>query len=228
MENPIADIVESQITMGRNSRVPFEELCAFYAALQWQAPLPVVARASTLSIPAVYHLQAAGTVRGGQFRYRRVRAEFDRLGKAEFSTKYLTAPIRDRLRVAKAELKAGKAAVKPHLGVNPRANKHQGHNYLEDPRGGPGADVSIEFHYSVASGGDWDRTGWAWRELTNTDSHLHLRGDPRHEERPFYSSSDAREFCRLRFTPTQAEYDSEEHDRAIDDTWFWSLKKAGV
>ena len=118
--------------------------------------------------------------------------------------------------------------MKPHLGVNPRAIKHQGLNTLKDPRGGTHAFKDESGDLIGRAGGDWDRTGWAWRELTNTDSHLHLRGDPRHEERPFYSSSDAREFCRLRFTPTQVEYDSEEHDRAIDDTWFWSLKKAGV
>lgn len=224
MENPLWDIVETQIATQRSSRVPFEELCGFYAALVWRSPIPVVAIAADLSTPAVYHLAAAGTFRGGQFRYRKVAEEFARLGKDAFSTKYLTAPIKDRLRVAQDQVRRGRKPIKKLVGVNPNAHKYAGLNTLKDPLGGPDKEVWIGFYHATQHGGDWDRTGWAWRALDDST----LRGDPRAEEAPFYSSTLAREFCRLRFTPTRDEILAGENEKALDDSWFYRTAKAGI
>lgn len=219
-QNPIADIADTIISRQRNSRIPFAELCGFYAALVWGAPLGVVVEAAGLDRSTVAHLRSAGTHRSGQMRYPKVAQEFARLGKAEFSTKYLTAPIRDRLRVAKDRI--DRAAIEPReRRINPSADAYAGRQPIKDPTGGPDVTVTIEFDRG-------DRKGWTWREyagrpepLPGSDGAFVLRGDPRHEERRFVTSTEAREFCRLRFCPTWDEIGSPEQEATGNDDYFY-------
>jgi hypothetical protein len=216
-QNPIADIVDTIISSQRISRIPFEELCGFYAALQWGAPLAVVIRASGLDRSTVTHLRNAGNYRSGQFRYPRVAREFATLGKTEFSTKYLTAPIKDRLRVAKAQVDA-KAAEPRSTRINLNADAYAAKQTLKDPLGGPDQLVEI-----VADRGD--RPGWTWRDLTPYSETAELRGDPRDHERRFATSKAALAFCKLRFTPTKAQIEDGSYELACNDEWFWRQQK---
>ena len=216
MQNPIADIVENQFTIDRRSRVPFEELCAFYAALKWDAAIAVVAQASGLNVSTIAHLNAAGERRGGQIRYPKVRAEFVRLGLEKFSTAYLTAPIRDRLRVATEHIREKRAepSAIARAGVNPRAIKDRGRHAIKDPSGGPDTPIEIAFDYGP-------KPGWKWRAPSD-EAAQSWRGDPRHEERGFATSADVKAFCQTRFGPSDDEIIGGASELATDDSYFWA------
>lgn len=215
MQNPIADIVENQLTIDHRERVSFSEACGLYAALKWKAGLAVVAQASGLNVSTVAHLAAAGERRGGQIRYPKVRAEFERLGLEKFSTAYLTAPLRDRLRVATEHIREKRAepSAIARAGVNPRANKDRGRHAIKDPSGGPDTPIEIAFDYGP-------KPGWKWRAPSD-EAAQSWRGDPRHEERGFATSADAKAFCQTRFGPSDEEIFSDASAHALDDSYFW-------
>lgn len=226
MQNPIADIVANQYVIDRNSRIPFAELCGFYAALRWKAAIATVAEASGLDISTVAHLNAAGERRGGQIRYPKVRAEFDRLGLEKFSTTYLTDVLRDRLMAATHRVKAQRDAKSPFeiAGVQPRANKERGRHVMDDGVN-PAHPIEIQFDRG-------DKPGWKWRDVSglNHDGLGDMwRGDPSREERGFATSAEALAFCQLRYVPTDADLEGamgeSPADRAIDDSWLWAQKK---
>jgi hypothetical protein len=212
MENPFADIVENQVNR-HTTRLSFDEMCAFYSALcEGVAPV-VVARASGLQQTTIASLRAAGTWHAGQHRYPKVAAEYRSLGRDAFIHKYVTAAIRDRLRVAADQVKRNKLGRFDAGGANPRANRFAGAHTLKDPMGFPPQTFLIEFDRGP-------KPGWAWRDQNDPD----LRGDPRHEERRFATSQEAFNFCRLRFTPTEAQMDTPEYAQAVDDSYFYANK----
>jgi hypothetical protein len=216
-QNPLADIAGLPISQQRNSRIPFEELCGLYAALQWDVPLGVIIRASELDKSSVYHLRGAGTFRSGQLRYPRVAQEFAKLGKADFSTKYLTAPLKDRLRVAHDEYRRN--ATMPRLQrISPNASAFAGVHTLKDPLGGPDQTFEIVFDRG-------ERPGWTWRDRNPGAETDELRGDPRDQENRFTKSKYALDFCRLRFVPTEKQVLDGSNEAASDDSWFWAQKK---
>jgi hypothetical protein len=220
-QNPLADIVGTPISRQRNSRLSFEELCGFYAAFAWDVELGVIVRASGLDRSTAAHLRNAGQFRSGQTRYPRVAAEFARLGKADFSTKYLTAPLKDRLRVAKLE--HDRAAAEPRSNrINFNADAYAGVHAFPNSHFGPDTKVEIVPDRGV-------RPGWTWRDLSPNRETDELRGDPRTEESRFAKSKAALDFCRLRFMPKDADFVGEmgfsPAERACDDSWFWSQKK---
>ena len=125
MENPIADLVESQI-VSSNPRMPFEEQCAFHAALLCGVRNDAVAVATGLAMPTVAYLRHAGQHMGGQIRYPRVARERAQLGDQEFIHRYLNPKIRDRLAVAINQVKTKKLEPKPANGIRPNATRFRG------------------------------------------------------------------------------------------------------
>ena len=177
-------------------------------------PVTVVMAAAGVSSATASHLNAAGERRGGQIRYPKVRAEFDRLGLEAFSTDYLTAPLRDRLRVAAEQIREQRAepSAAARAGVNPRANKFRGFHTLVDEGMGP-ALIEIAFAREAP-------IGWRWRVISQGNQRFEgetWRGDPRANEQSFATSEDAYNLCRVRFAPTDAEIDSGAFDAAMDD-----------
>ena len=134
MENPLSDLVESQMTRG-NPRMPFEEQCAFHAALMCGVRNEAVAVASSLSTSAVAYLRHAGERLGGQLRYPRVARERALLGDPAFIHKYLNPKIRDRLAVAINQIKTKKLAPKPPGAIRRNATAKLGRHDLVTPDG---------------------------------------------------------------------------------------------
>lgn len=222
MENPFADIVENQIER-HATRLPFDEMCAFYSALCEGVIPAVVARASGLKPQTMASLRAAGTWHAGQMRYPKVAEEYRSLGREAFIHKYVTASIRDRLRIAADQVKRKKLEPPPAGASNPRANGYAGRQAIKDPLGGPPITVTIEFDRQTPG-----KPGWTWREYAGWpepkpgfDGAPVLRGDPRHQERRFASSRDCLDFCRLRFCPTEAELGTPEQEATGDDRYFY-------
>lgn len=214
-QNPLADILGNHVADVKEYRIPFDELCGFYAAFVWGTPIAWVQSATGLSVTTAAHLKAAGQFRGGQRRYPKVRAEFDRMGKTAFSTKYLTASIRDRLRVAGDLVNANRG--KPNryeaAGVQPRATKYTGVHTFTDHS--TTAKVEIVFSREPPM-------GWRWR-LFEMDGHPldePWRGDPHRQELGFASSADAYTLCRIRFTPTDSEMENGAWARACNDEYL--------
>jgi hypothetical protein len=224
MRNPIANIVARQYVVQRQSRIPFAELCGYYALLWWGAGITEVATASGLNRSSIAHLKAAGQFRGGQIRYPKVAAEFERLGIDAFSTTYLSAEIRNRYDVAVDRVRHQRTtAPKPFVGSNPRASKHEGVAVVRDPLGGPDIRFTVDYDHITR------RPGWVWRDFAGYpspqpgfDGVPWLRGDPRRQEQRFYSSTEAYEFCLLRFAPTKAQLNTPEYEAANDDSYFFA------
>ena len=131
MENPIADLVESQITQS-NSRMTFVESCSFHAALMCGVKNNAVAIATGMSQPAIAHLRHAGERLGGQIRYPAVARERRDLGDEAFVHKYLTPLIRDRLQVAIEQIRLKQTTPKPPGAIRPHATRFQGHHAVKD------------------------------------------------------------------------------------------------
>ena len=200
MENPFADIVENQIRTFV-SRLPFDELCGFYAALMDGVTNSIVAAASNLGEPTVSNLRHAGEARQGQMRYPKVAQTYRALGREAFIHKYVTPQIKDRLRVARDQVVNQRSIPKPLNGVNPRASKYAGIRLIADPNDGMETYVEIAFDRGV-------KPGWKWREIPPTADSLverGWRGDPQRDWRGFPTSKDAYDLCRLRFAPTREE-----------------------
>ena len=214
MESPFADILKTQLTFNPR-KLSHEDACGFYAALHDGVAQPIVAKASGLSQGAISHLKAAGEHRGGQLRYPKVAEEYARLGREAFIHKYVSAIIRDRIRVAHDQIVNHRATMTERAGVNPRANKDRGRQVIKDPQGAPDTPIEIKFDYRL-------KPGWKWRGGETGDA---WRGDPRAEESGFAMSSDARAFCQLRFGPSEEQIRSGENEAACDDTWFWSHRQ---
>lgn len=221
MTSPFDYILNTKITEGSSTRLPFGELCAFYAALVDGVPPRIVSVATGLAITSVGSLKAAGTFHAGQIRYPKIAAEFRRLGREPFIHRYVTAEIHDRIRVAGDQVKRARLEPKPFAGVNPRASKFAGVHTLKDPRG---ADVKIEIAFARSP----DSPGWKWRRLGPFSQYDDIRdawrGDPRHQERAFAKSKDAYDFCRLRFLPTEAQILDNSAFQAMDDAAFYAPK----
>jgi hypothetical protein len=220
MENPFHDIVATQITQ-YSSRLPFEQQCAFYAALMEGVAHAVVAKASGLSVQTIGSLRAAGTHFAGQMRYPRVAAEWRRLGRDEFVRRYVTAEIHDRLRVANADVRAAK--FKPRQGFNPRAYRYRGPHTIKDQLTGEETRIQIDLEKNPP------RPGWKWKNLESSNYdpfRAEWRGDPRRQEYGFASSGEAYAFCRLRFAPTAEEMRDGSYDAALSDDWLYEQRKA--
>ena len=160
MENPFADIVENQINTS-NSRLPFAELCGFYAALADGVTNRIVAAASGLSEPAVASLRHAGEQYASQIRYPKVAREYRALGRQAFIHKYVTGELKDRLRVARHNVNIDRLAPKPRDGVNPRASKYAGTRLIVDPNDHMETTVEIAFDRGA-------NPGWKWHEIPPT------------------------------------------------------------
>jgi len=195
-------------------RLPFDEMCAFYAALCEGVKPSVVSRASGLRPATMASLRAAGTWHAGQMRYPKVAAEYRSLGREAFIHKYVNAAIRDRLRVAADQVKRSKFAALDVGRANPRASRFAGAHTLKDPLGGPSQTFTIEFDRG-------EKPGWAWRESETGP----LRGHPAYDERRFASSQEAFNFCRLRFVPTDAQMSTREYDQAVDDSNYYQYHR---
>jgi hypothetical protein len=143
MENPLADLVESQ-TAQSNSRMPFGELCAFHAALMCGVRNRAVAKASGLSTATIAHLARAGDRHGGQLRYPRVASERQTLGDQAFVQKYITPLIRDRLQVAIDAIRRHDAEAKAPGAVRPNATRFRGPHAVGD-YGGSRWEFTVRF-----------------------------------------------------------------------------------
>jgi hypothetical protein len=221
MENPFADIVNSQLIY-KTVKLSHSDACAFYAALREKVSQPIVARASGLTQGAISHLAAAGERRGGQIRYPKVAAEYRALGREAFIHKYVTPIIRERLRVASLETRARSPSAFEAEGVKPRANKDRGRHLIKDLEGGPDTPVEIQFDRGP-------KPGWKWRLLEPTPGDpiaAAWRGDPKREERGFPTSSAARAACQIRFGPSDADFETGAFDDATDDSYLFEALRA--
>lgn len=212
MTNPFEDILKTQTT-GHPRKLSHEEACGYYAALRDGVTQPIVSAAAGLSQGAISHLAAAGERKGGQIRYPKVAAEYLALGREPFIHKYVTTIIRDRLRVAQDQVRNRPPSAIETAGVNPRANKDRGRHAIKDPSGGPDTPIEIAFDYGP-------KPGWKWRAPSD-EAAQSWRGDPRHEERGFATSADAKAFCQTRFGPSDEEIFSDASAHALDDSYFW-------
>lgn len=189
-ENPLADIVEPRISNQRHTRVPFVELCGFYAALQLGVSRADVVFATGLSPGAIYYLSQAGHTCGGQFRYPRIAAEWARLGREAFVEKYLHAAIRDRLRVAHAAVRQKLAPGGAPPAINPRANAYKGaHRFKLNENSIYAVDIAYDRNPK--------NPGWVFRH--RLDYGEAWRGDGMREEARFASSRDCWLHCRQRY-----------------------------
>jgi hypothetical protein len=216
MENPFADILQTQITDQRR-KLPFPEACAFHVALKEGVSQPVVARASGLTQGAISHLARAGERLAGQIRYPKVAQEYAKLGREAFIHKYVTAPIRERLRVADIAVRNQPRNSLERAGVNPRANKDRGRHTIRDSSGGPDVEIEIQFDRG-------QRPGWKWAEYDPTHPGQltgQWRGDPANEERGFKSSAAAKAFCQCRYGPSDEQIFNDENMAANDDSYFF-------
>lgn len=163
MENPFAQALAD---LGRPNygRLPFEDQCAYYAALKCEVPPIAVANVAGLSQSAISQLNRAGTgtPRGRQLRYPKVAAEYAAMGHDAFVHKYLTPVIRERLMVEIANLKIAereKADGEPlnEHGYSPRADGFCGRVEWKKTSIGKHAVFRIELHPG--------RGGYFWRDL---------------------------------------------------------------
>src|SRR4029077_10851618 len=157
MENPFARDLEL-LNRTNYGRLSFDEQCAYYAALRLNVPPVAVATTAGVSQSVVSLLGSAGENRGGQIRYPKVASEDAALGHEAFVHKYLTAPIRDQLSVAIANLNRVKRNpdINEH-GFNPRACRYLGRNEWPETSTGMHAIFRIGLHPT--------RPGYFWRDL---------------------------------------------------------------
>ena len=143
MENPFIDIVQTQILRNnpRNQRMPFEDLCAFHAALMSGVANETVAVATGLAAQTVSYLQNAGKFLGGQIRYPAVARERSRLGDEAFVRTYATPRIRDRLAVAAEQIRLKQLAPRPQGAVRANAKRYEGPHAFTDEFGNEWAFV---------------------------------------------------------------------------------------
>lgn len=125
MENPFADLVESQMAR-TNSRMLFGELCSFHAAMMCGMTNEPVAVATGLSLPTVSYLRHAGKHVGGQLRYPAVAKERRALGDEAFIRKYATPLVRQQLADALEQIRLKRTAPKPPGAIRPNAKRHAG------------------------------------------------------------------------------------------------------
>jgi hypothetical protein len=161
MENPFAEAL-ADLGWPNHGRLPFEDQCAYYAALKCDVPPVAVANVSGLSQSVVSLLKAAGTPRGGQLRYPKVASEYAAMGHDSFVHKYLTPLIRERLMVEIANLKLAereKADGEPlnEHGYSPRADSYCRRVEWKQTSIGKHAVFRIELHPG--------RGGYFWRDL---------------------------------------------------------------
>ena len=216
MESPFANIVKKQ-TGQHQTRLPFVELCGFYASLLDGVSPALVARASGLAVTTVGNLRAAGQHHAGQLRYPKIAAELAKLGRAEFIHRYATPAIVERL------VAADRGAALPqraNAGVNPRADAYAGKHWRADKETGG------EEWFEIGLVADPACPGWAWRDRWHagvTTNGCMWRGDPRRQERRFPRSRDAFNFYLLRRFPTKRQINEGLHAEANDDSYFFSL-----
>jgi len=197
-QNPLQDIIDMQNSLYTH-RLPFNERCAFYAALKLDVSHYVVSLASKLSLQSVGYLAGAGTFMGGQMRYGSVADEYALLGHDAFVAQYLTPVMRNRLRSAAIDQKAGKERTRrgSHIHdafdrVHTIVNKRNGMKSVVEIREDPDNETKRQ-----------------WREMEEPDV---WRGS-------FPSGRVCYAFLRLLFAPTEAELESGANERAIEEAY---------
>lgn len=219
MESPFDHILRKQ-RYQHQTRLPFAELCGFYAALMDGISPAIVSRASGLAVATVASLRAAGQIHAGQLRYPKIANEYRALGREAFAQKYATYWIMHRLEEATDHAVKELAAPKRFEGVNPRADSHAGHHSYLNKRTG----LQVEFDIGLT---ETPFPGWSWRDKhfggpVHPDGRM-WRGDPRHEERRFARSKDAHDFYLLRAMPTERQ--DSDSEAANDDSYFYALNE---
>ena len=173
MENPIQDLVESQITI-TGPRMPFFDQCGWFAALACGVHNRAVAVASGLAPPTVAFLKQAGQHYGGQTRYPKVAAEYAALGHDAFVHRCLAPKIRDRLAVAIRQIELKQLEPKTKDAIRPSAKAYQGRRRNRCPRRLKNGPCKIRFTP--------DNEFWAWkrkpgRGKKSTRAHAAWQGD---------------------------------------------------
>ena len=185
MENPIQDLVESQITI-TGPRMPFFDQCGWFAALACGVHNRAVAVASGLAPPTVAFLKQAGQHYGGQTRYPKVAAEYAALGHDAFVHRYLTPKIRDRLAVAINQIRRKQLEPKTQDAIRPNAKAYQGRREITALDGSKWA-VQIRFTP--------DGWFWAWALEPGRGEikpeHMRWQGDELRQSRGFPTSRNA-------------------------------------
>jgi hypothetical protein len=217
MASPFNHILNKQ-TKQHQTRLPFAELCGFYAALRDGVSPAVVARASGLDVTTAGALRRAGSFHSGQLRYPKVAREFQALGEEAFIHKYVTRALINRLDDAAHGLAA---PARPFTGVNERANRYEGTHTQIDKRDGRGVTFKIGFDRNPC------QPGWLWSDFEQSWT---WRGDPREkldergQERRFATSTEAWKFYQLRRFATDAQVADGSAEIANDDSYFFKAK----
>ena len=133
-DKPIRLYLNTQITEGSSTRLPFGELCAFYAALVDGVPPRIVCHRDW----ARHHLCRLSQSRRNLPRRSNPLSENRRRvpsfsAASPLSTAMSPPKSHDRIRVAGDQVKRARLEPKPFAGVNPRASKFASVHTLKDP-----------------------------------------------------------------------------------------------
>ena len=188
MENPLADLVESQISRSYQ-RLLFVEQCAFHAALMCGVRNDAVAVATGLSSTAIAHLKQAGQSLGGQIRYPAVARERRNLGDEAFKQKYITPKIRDRLQVAMEQIRLKQTTPKPPGAIRPHATRFAGHHEVKTGWNGDWA-FSVRLSTTPPVGWLFGVTLEPGRGQIKPE-HVRWSGDPSRDGRGYATSTEA-------------------------------------